>query len=108
MTVTCYADIGANTTTVQSAVAAALAAFFNPATAGGGLQLPPVWQDTSTVSFLEVAQVISNVPGVLYIPSGDLTIAIHGDSFGTTDLSLPGDAPMPTAGTFSVTVDASS
>lgn len=108
VTVTCYADIGANTAAVQSAITATLNSYFNPATYGGGTLLPPVWQDTTTVSFLEVAQVISNVPGVLYIPSGDLTIATHGNSPGTVDLTLPGDAPMPNAGTFSVTVLASS
>lgn len=108
VTVTAYAVIGANTGTVQSAIAAALTAYFDPATYGGGLLLPPIWADTSTVGFLEVAQVIANVGGVLYIPSGDLTIGIHLAAMGTADLSLPGDAPMPTVGTLSVTVLASS
>lgn len=107
VTVTCDAVHGANTTTVQSAIHAALTAFLNPANWAGGNLTPPGWDGTlNEVRFLDIANVIHDTFGVLYIPSGSLTLNIHSNSPGVIDIALPGDAPLPTAGTLSITVNA--
>lgn len=108
VTVTCDAVIGGTTSAIQTAVAAALTAFLDKATWGGGNAQTPQWTPASNVvRFLDVANVIHSTAGVLYIPSGSLTTRIHGGSMGTSDINLPGDAPLPTAGTILVTVEAS-
>lgn len=105
VSVTCSAVAGADTGTVQSAVGAALAALLNPATWGGGAAQTPRWDaSANVVGILEVANAILATQGVLYIASGDLEICIHGGSLGTTDVTMAGDAPLPTAGTITVTV----
>jgi hypothetical protein len=38
---------------------------------------------------------------------GDLELAIHGNSLAVADLTLPGDAPLPQPGTFTVVVNTS-
>src|ERR1035437_5743963 len=104
VTVACDAVHGVDTTTVQTAITAALTAFLSPATWGGGNTTPPSWTNAPVVRFLDIANVIHNVPGVLYIPSGSLTLCIHSGSLAATDVTLPGDAPLPTVGTLSVAV----
>lgn len=105
VTVTCDAIHGASTGAVQTAITAALTNFLNPATWGGGQMTPPQWIPTSNVvRFLDIANVIRTTPGVLYIPSGSLTACIHLGTPGTSDITLPGDAPLPTASSLAVTV----
>lgn len=107
VTVTCTAIPGADTGAVQTAVAAAITAFLSPATWGGGNFLPPQWNPSSVVSILELAQVVLTTAGVLFVGMGDLEIAIHGGALSTADIHLPGEGPLPTAGTITVTVDPS-
>lgn len=108
VSVNCDAVSGVPTATVQSAITAALQSFLNPATWGGGNAQVPQWSPTAgTVRFLDVANVIRTTQGVLYIPSTGLKIAIHGNSLGTADVVLPGDAPLPRVGTLNVVVTAS-
>lgn len=107
VTVSCFAQHGFTTSSVQASIQAALQSFLNKATWGGGGQTPPTWLSTANVvRFLDIANVIKDTPGVLYIPSGSLTISIHGGSMGATDITLPGDAPLPVADTLSITVTA--
>lgn len=106
VTVTCYAQPGYSTDSVQTAVETALNNYLATATWGGGLDDPPDWQASSNVvPYLAVANAIQSAPGVLYIASGGLTINIDGDSAGTVDLDLPGQAGLPVPNTISVTVN---
>lgn len=105
VTVSVAAQHGQNTATVQAAINTALQAFLNPANWGGGNQSPPVWNAGQTiVRYLDVANVVRSVAGIDHIVS--LQIATHSGSLGTADVTLPGDAPLPTSGTLSVTVTA--
>ena len=109
ISVTCDAVHGANTTTVQTAIIAALNNFLNPATWGGGLNTPPTWlSSANVVRFFDVANVIKTVPGVLYIGDSGLLTCIHGGTPAELDVTLPGRAPLPSAalGVLSVTVSA--
>lgn len=109
ISVTCFAVAGANTSAVEAAVEASLTSFLSPAIWGGGADQVPTWSpNTSTVSFLEVANVILETAGVLFINSGDLHIALSGNALGSVDITLPGAAPLPEVGTISVTALASS
>lgn len=107
VSVTCTAVPGADTGAVQTAVVAAITAYLDPATWSGGVLLPPQWNGADTISILELAQVVLSTPGVLFIGMGDLEICLHGGSLGTADVTLPGDAPLPSAGTLTVVVNAS-
>lgn len=108
VTVTCDAVHGADTGTVQAAINAALTNFLDPSTWGGGTFEPPIWEPTAgVVRFLDIANVILGTAGVLYIPSGDLQLCIHGGSLAAVDVTLPGDAPLPEVGTFTIVVNAS-
>ena len=107
VTVACDAVSGTNPTSVQAAIESALTSFLSPANWGGGDAQVPYWSTSSNVvRFLDVANVIRTVSGVLYIPSGSLTIGMNGGSMGTSDLTMPGDAPLPEVGTLSITVTA--
>lgn len=103
VTVTFDVFPGIDPGSVMTAVTSALTAFLNPATWGGGDQQQPQWVPSSNVvRFLDVAAIIRNTAGVLYIPSGSLTIGIHGGAMVDDDVVLPGDAPLATTGTLSV------
>lgn len=106
VSVTCTAQPGADTGTVQAAVAAAITAYLNPATWSGGVLLPPQWNAADVISILEIANVVLTSGGVEFVAMGGIEIAIHGGSLSTADVDLPGDAPLPTAGTILVTVTA--
>lgn len=78
---------------VSFRTADAIRAYLNPAVWGGGDQTPPVWRASSNrVRYLEVSQVINEVPGVDYIT----TLLVNGDSVNVT---LSGVAPLPSVGT---------
>lgn len=94
---------GVDTTALQSAVQDAITAFLDPAAWGGGTDSPPQWLLTPTVRYLDVANVIHNVPGVLYIE--ELTICVHGGTPGSSDVTLAGVAPLPQAATIAAVVD---
>jgi hypothetical protein len=65
------------------------------------------WVDTPTVRYLELAQVINQVPGVDYIPTTagdyDLQIALEGDALARVDVALVGPAAVPEANTITGT-----
>ncbi len=107
VSVTCTAAPGADTVTVQAAVVATVTAYLNPATWSGGVLLPPQWNGASVISILEIANVVLLTPGVEFVAMGGIQICIHGGTLSTADVDLPGDAPLPTAGTISVTVNPS-
>lgn len=107
VTVACDAIHGVNTGTLQTSITSALQAFLNPAVWGGGNSQVPFWDPNSNVvRYLDIANVVRNVPGVLYIPSGGITICLHGGTLAEVDVTLPGDAPLASTGTLSVTVTA--
>ena len=73
---------------VLQAVRQAALDYLSPAAWGGGDTSPPRWEQTSRVRYLEVGALLDAVPGVLHVES----LLING---GTTDLLLPGAAPLP-------------
>jgi hypothetical protein len=88
---------------VSNSVQVALGSWLNPATWGTlPDDNPQDWTNTPILRYLELAQAISNAPGVNYIVS--MTFAIHGQTMASSDITLPGVAPLPQAGTFAVTV----
>ena len=69
------------------------------------LVLAGTWDPTATVvQYLNIVGVLAATPGLAYLAS--VTINIHGNSPGTSNLSLPGDAPLTTSGTISGSVAA--
>lgn len=107
ITVSCDAIHGLVSSTVQAAIIANLTSFLNTATWGGGNTIPPTWAPSSnTVRFLDIANVVRTTSGVLYIPSGALTFGITGGGLASTDVVLPGNAPLTTVGTLTVSVTA--
>jgi hypothetical protein len=98
-----------SSTTVQSVNDDGSVTISNPATASGTaveiLVLAGSWDPTATVvQYLNLVGVLAATPGLAYLAS--VTINIHGNSPGTSNLSLPGDAPLTTAGTISGSVAA--
>ena len=94
--------VGTAPNTLTTAINTAISGFLYP---GTWAQPPgaPYWTPGATsVRYLDLANVIHNVPGVAYIAS--LGLCVHGGTPGTADVSLPGDAPLPEAGTVSGTV----
>lgn len=87
---------------VASRARAAVTAYLSPATWG----VPPYgdtsarsWMNKTAVRYLELSQVINETDGIDYV----VTLTING---GTADVTLPGVAPMPTAGTITGTCTA--
>lgn len=100
VTTTVAVATGADPNAVRAAVRAALQSFLSPAVWGGGGLNPPQWNLVTTVRYLDIATVIHNVAGVDHI----VTLAIDsGGTPGAADLTLSGYAPLPAAGTFTVT-----
>jgi hypothetical protein len=104
VTVTVLASPNQNLTALQAAVVTAIQNFLSPALWGGGIFQPPEWTNTPTVSLLGCAQAILAVTGVSFIAVGGLEMCLHGGSLASTDVILPGDAPLPQPGTINVTI----
>lgn len=103
--VNCDCIVGATPSVVQAAIIANLEEFLSQAIWGGGNYQVPSWVNTSNiVRFLDIADVARTTQGVLYIPSSGLTICTHGGTPGTSDITLPGNAPLPNPGTLTVSV----
>lgn len=84
---------GANSTTVIASVTAALQAYINQATWGGGGNTPPSWDPTAgTVRYLQVAAVIESVIGVNYCA----LLTLNGSA---ADVTIGGVAPLANYGT---------
>lgn len=62
------------------------------------------WQNVKVVRYLELAQVLNAVEGLDYITA--LTFRIGAASFATTDVTLPGEVPLPRPGVITGTVSA--
>jgi hypothetical protein len=73
---------------VLASAVAAVNAFVNPATWGGGDEQPPEWFLKTTVFRGEVYQVIYDVPGVKAVTA----LTLNG---GVVDVALAGAAPLP-------------
>ena len=96
-------------TTVQSVNDDGSITISAPATATGTavltLVLAGTWDPTATiVQYLAIVGVLAATPGLGYLAS--VTINIHGNSPGTVNITLPGDAPLTTPGTISGSVAA--
>jgi hypothetical protein len=107
VTYTVKALTGYDATDVQTRVNQALSNYLSPVNWGGdffgtGVVTEQTWVNQTTVRYLELAQVINEVPGVDYIVS--LTFGIHGGTLGTSDLVLLGPIAMPNPGTMTGTV----
>jgi hypothetical protein len=61
------------------------------------------WIFDNTVRIYEAIEHANRGGGVFYVVNGTVQLRIAGGSFQTTDLLLPGIAPMPTPGTITVT-----
>lgn len=87
VTFTAVALIGYDATEVKAAAEAAVEAYLDPSTWGGGDESPPDWRD-ETVRYLEVAQVINAVDGIDYI----VELLLDGSD---SNVTLAGVAPLP-------------
>jgi hypothetical protein len=93
-------------TDVEALVQSAVQSWLSPANWG----LPPYgdtsgrsWVNTTSVRYLELAQVIASLAGVAYIVS--LTFGVHGGALGTADVALSGAAPLTQPGTITGVAD---
>lgn len=84
---------------VVAAVTAAIQGFLDPSTWGSTSGDPHAWENATVVRFNKLVQTIENVEGVDYIPAGSLTLALHGFALAAADVTLPGAAPLASAGT---------
>lgn len=94
---------GNDATALASDINAAIQGFLNPATWGvppGGD--PTAWYNRPVVKVNDLISVVGNVLGVKDVNT--LTISTDGVTFGTTDITMTGAAPLPLAGTTSGTV----
>lgn len=83
---------------VEARAVEAVSSYLSPATWGGGNESPPEWRSgTKIVRYLEVAQVVNNVPGVDYVK----TLEVNA---GTVDVTMSGVAPLPNVGIVTATV----
>lgn len=96
---------GFNSNTVLSDVNAALQSYLSPENWAGGTDTPPSWDLSQTiVRYLSIATIIGETTGLKYITS--LAIGLHNQtSLGTSDITLPGFAPLPQPGTIAGTVN---
>jgi hypothetical protein len=92
---------------VEARVQAALLSSLSPASWG----LPPYgdtsgrsWINTTSVRYLEVAEVVNEVEGVHYIKT--MSIGVAGGSMGTADVAMSGVAPLPTSDPADITASA--
>jgi hypothetical protein len=99
-------EIGADPNALQTNVVAAINSYLSPAMWGvpsaareGGAD-PTDWVEDNKIRYLEMAQVINNVPGCAYIVS--LQTAVHNGSPNVVDITMPGDVPLPLAGSIVV------
>ena len=94
---------GSDKVALQSAIVASLQDFLDPSRWGVPMADLTEWVNDTKVRYLEVANIVNNVRGVNYIVN--MTTAIHNGSPNVTDIQMPGDVALPTAGSIVVTVD---
>lgn len=88
---------GYNVADVQAAAIAALTGYLSPKDWGVSSAEVRDWVVETKVRYLEVAQILQQVEGLRYVDS----LTLNGSA---ADVTLPGAAPMPTAGTINGTV----
>lgn len=94
---------GFDTDAVEESVTAAIQAFLDPASWGGvPLGEPRSWILTDRVRYGELYTAIMRVEGLRYITS--LELRIGANAYATSDVILPGGAPLASAGTIAVAV----
>lgn len=86
---------------VEARVEAALADYLDPATWGyeppqGDAGEPVLWEQTTTVRWLELVTLVNNVDGVDYVT--DLDIRKGADPYTSADIALTGAAPLTRPG----------
>jgi len=80
---------------VQAVGTAAIYAFINPSTWGGGGNSPAFWDSTqNTVRILDIAGVLSQVAGISTVTS---IVMGTGNTLTSSDIFLSGTAPLPVA-----------
>ena len=102
VTSTVQALSGYDPTTLQTNIVSALNSYLSPANWGVSQTDPQAWINQVNVRYLEISNVINNVPGVDYIVS--LTIGAGAGAMGTADLVMSGVAPLPQPGTMTIAV----
>jgi hypothetical protein len=96
-----------NTVDLLARINVALSDYLSPARWGSpaatiGLNTTD-WNETLTVRFYEILQVLNNVEGVDYI-IGTPTIRKQGDAMASVDVTIPGPAALTRPGVFTGTV----
>lgn len=96
---------------VKASAEAAVTAYLSPVNWGvpnfpiiGDSDIGPFWTNQTVIRIYELATVINEVPGIDYITAGTLQIRISGGTFGVTDITIGGPAPLPLSGTVTATV----
>ena len=96
-----------NTTDLLARINVALSDYLSPAKWGSPAATIGTnttdWNETLTVRFYEILQVINNVEGVDYI-IGTPTIRKQGDAMASVDVTIPGPAALTRPGVFTGTV----
>lgn len=95
VTATIVVEDGYDTATVEAAAESVLDAYLSPATWGASADgdTSGDWTNEGTVYFLELAEALGATTGVKRVAT--LTFGRDGGSLATTDLVLPGAAPLP-------------
>ncbi len=103
---------GVDPTALQAAVSAAISGFLSPALfATDPTGNAARWANDPVVRASQLYQVIMTVQGVRYVDGANLKLGAHGGALATTDFTIgPGSAipALPTPGTITVTVEATS
>jgi hypothetical protein len=111
VTFTAVARLGYDAATAETAAEDAVEAYLSPAnwgipeTAIGDLEASrgrPLWENKNVVRYLELAEVINEVPSIDYITT--LQLRMTGGTLGTSDVTIGGAAPLPQPGTITGTV----
>jgi Baseplate J-like protein len=95
---------GTNLPALLDSVNQALSDYLNPTTWGLPEDRDPrVWINRTKVRYTDLVHIVKDVVGVDYIVN--LVFAIAGGTLGTTDITLPGVAPLPLVGALNGTVN---
>lgn len=102
VSVTVQALPGTDTEALDVTIEDAIRSYLDPGSWGGDSSDPAFWRMVATVRYLELAAVVENVQGVDYTTT--LSLSVGGGTLATADVPLTGVAPLPQAGTISVSV----
>jgi hypothetical protein len=97
---------------VEATAEAAIADYLNPANWGLPEQafapdlstVIPLWVNKTVVRFYDIVTVLESIPGLDHLVPGTVSMRVAGGTYATTDITLGGPAPLPTAGTITGTV----